>query len=91
MIKIQKQHKGYKLEKNDLCIVDFKMLRKYENNLREKLNNYNDIDLGVINENFDSLVESGTISSSGRDIDSHNLNEDDDLHDITKKIRSLSI
>ena len=79
------------MEKDDLCIVDFKMLRKCEKNLWEKLNNYNDIDLDVINENCESLIESETISSSSSDIDSHNLNEDNDLHDITKKIRALSI
>ena len=91
LIKIQKQYKCYKLEKNDLCIVDFKMLRKCENNLWEKLNNCNDLDLDVIDENSESLIESETISSSSNDIDSHDLHEDDDLHDITKKFRSLRI
>ena len=56
-----------------------------------QFNNYNDIDLGVINDNSESLIESENISSAGSDIDNHNLNEDDDLHDITKKFRSLSI
>ena len=72
-------------------MVDFKMLRKCENNLWEKLNNYNDLDLDINDENSESLIESEYISSSNNDIDSQNLNEDDDLHNITKKFRTLSI
>ena len=87
MVKIEKQHKGYKLEKNDLCMVDFKMLRKCENNLCKKLNNYNDLDFDINDENSESLIESEYISSSNNDIDSQTLNEDDDLHNITKKYR----
>ena len=61
LIKINKQYKNYDLEKNDLCLVDFKMLRKCQTNLWEKLNNYNDNDLGFINENSDSLIEADNI------------------------------
>lgn len=50
------------------------MLKKCENNIWEKLNNYHDFDLDVINENSKSLIESETYSSSCSNIDNHYLN-----------------
>jgi len=87
LLEIANNYKEYNLKKNDLCLVDFKMIRKCEKKLWENINNYKNKNLTSINNDSDSLIESLSDSDISNKDSIDSFKKFDELDDeFVKKI-----
>ena len=88
LIEIIKDNKEYNLNKNDICLANFKMLRKCSEELWDRIIN-SDLDNNkyINNDDIDEKINSDSEVSD----DSINEERGNSVGDLNKKFRSLSI
>ena len=88
LIEIVKDNKEYNLNKNDICIANFKMLRKCSEELWDKIANSDLDNINIINnDDNDEKIN----SDSEVNDDSINEERSSSIEDLNKKFRSLII